>query len=159
MQLPESTIARLRTQLDCLPTILAGVSDDALELRSIPGRWCAREILAHLTRYQDVFVSRLRRIQTENRPVLARYRAEEDPELPSWINRGTAQILEALQTQREALVCEVEKMKGADLGRTAIHPRFGQMTLVQWLEFFLLHEAHHLLAVLQRSREQVNEDG
>jgi uncharacterized damage-inducible protein DinB len=154
MQLPESTALRLRTQLDCLPTILAGVTDDALERRSIPGKWSAREVLAHLARYQDVFLSRLRRLRTESNPILPRYRAEDDPEWPLWINRETTEIFEVLQAQREVLMHEVASMADADLTRTGIHPRFGQMTVVQWLEFFLLHEAHHLLAVLQRSREQ-----
>lgn len=155
MQLPESTALRLRIQLDCLPIILSEISDDALE-RSIPGKWSAREVLAHLARYQDVFLGRIRRLQTESNPMLPRYRAEDDPEWLSWITRRRTEVLQILRTQREILVHEVANMTAAQLARTAVHPRFGQMTTVQWLEFFLLHEAHHLLAVLQRSREYVD---
>jgi uncharacterized damage-inducible protein DinB len=153
VKLPESTALRLRTQLDCLPTILAGANPAALERHSVPGKWSARENLAHLARYQEAFISRIARIRRESRPTLARYRAEDDSEWPSWINRGVAEIMEALHAQRKTLVRQIETMSDEDLARTAIHPRFGEMTLGQWLEFFLLHEAHHLLAVLQRSRE------
>lgn len=156
MQVPESTALRLRTQLDSLPTILAGITNDALERQSVPGKWSGREILAHLARYQDVFLSRIRRIQTEGNPLLPRYRAEDDPEWPSWINREAKEILKTLHSQRTILVLEVESMTGADLARTSVHSCFGQMTVVQWLEFFLLREAHHLVAVLQRSREQLD---
>ena len=70
------------------------------------------------------------------------------------MNRETQDILQILSAQRTILVHKVQRMTSADLARKAIHPRLGHMTVVQWLEFFLLHEAHHLLAVLQRSREQ-----
>jgi hypothetical protein len=40
------------------------------------------------------------------------------------------------------------------LARIGMHTRLGELTLLQWLEFFLLHEAHHLLAVLQRAHER-----
>jgi uncharacterized damage-inducible protein DinB len=153
MRLPDSTALRLRTQLDCLATILAGIPSDALERRATPGKWSARENLAHLARYQEVFISRITCIQSESRPTLPRYRAEDDPEWGAWMSRPAAEIIEALHAGRKILLAQVEGMPDEDLARTAIHPRFGEMTLVQWMEFFLLHEAHHLLAVLQRSRE------
>ena len=30
----------------------------------------------------------------------------------------------------------------------SLHPRFGLLTVVDWTEFFLLHEAHHLYTML-----------
>jgi hypothetical protein len=50
------------------------------------------------------------------------------------------------------LVDSVEHLSPAELSRSGVHPQFGALTLVQWLEFFLLHEPHHLLAVMQRVR-------
>ena len=158
MQLPESTAFRLRTQLDCLSTILPGSLDEVLERRPIPEKWCPREILAHLARYQNLFLSRIHRIKTESNPLLSRYRAEDDPEWKSWIRLDSSEIFQILRTQRATLVQQVECMTTEDLARTATHPRFGEMTLLQWIEFFLLHEAHHLLTVLQRSREPIDSD-
>ena len=154
MPLPESTALRLRSQLDCLPTLLTGVTEEALARQLVSGKWSARQNLAHLARYQEVFLSRLRRMRSEQSPLLPRYRAEDDPAWPLWIDRATKDILKILSAQRTILMQEVQRMTNEDFARTAIHPRFGVMTTVEWLEFFLLHEAHHLLAVLQRSREQ-----
>jgi hypothetical protein len=39
-----------------------------------------------------------------------------------------------------------------DFARTGVHPKFGAMSLSLWLEFFLVHEAHHLYVVLQLVR-------
>ena len=38
------------------------------------------------------------------------------------------------------------------MNRVGVHPVFGLMTIPLWLEFFLLHEAHHLYVVLHRVR-------
>jgi hypothetical protein len=84
---------------------------------------------------------------------LPRYRAEDDPEWKSWATRSANEIFESLRAQRAVLIWQIEKLTDDELARTGIHSRFGEMTIVLWLEFFLLHEAHHLLTVLQRTRE------
>ena len=40
----------------------------------------------------------------------------------------------------------------AQLARTGVHPTLGEMALPLWIEFFLLHEAHHLYVVMKRAR-------
>jgi hypothetical protein len=35
------------------------------------------------------------------------------------------------------------------LDRTGIHPKYGKLNIIDWTEFFLLHEAHHLFAIFQ----------
>jgi Protein of unknown function (DUF1569) len=38
------------------------------------------------------------------------------------------------------------------MGRVGHHPAFGALNLRQWVQFFLMHEAHHLYVALVRSR-------
>jgi uncharacterized damage-inducible protein DinB len=153
MGLPESTAIRLRTQLGCLPTILAGISEDSLDRRPLPEKWSARENLAHLARYHEMFLERIERIRREDRPLLARYVAEDDPKWPQWAAVPVGELLTRLRALRAQMLELVQQLSDAELSRTAVHSRFGEMTLVEWLEFFLLHEAHHLLVVMQRARE------
>jgi hypothetical protein len=44
-------------------------------------------------------------------------------------------------------------MSPAESGRTGLHPTFGEMDVAGWLDFFLLHEAHHLYTALVRVGE------
>lgn len=62
-------------------------------------------------------------------------------------------VLARMHALRAELLAEIEKLSDKELARSAVHPRFGEMTLTQWLEFFLLHEAHHLFVAMQRARE------
>jgi len=142
----------LRTQLECLPILLRGVPEDALDKRPMAGKWSAREHLAHLARYEEMFLGRMRRIRSENRPLLPRYRAEDDAEWPQWTALPAAEILQSLRSLRTRLVNEAGQLTAAEFLRVGVHAKFGEMTLGLWLEFFLLHEAHHLLAVMQLVR-------
>jgi len=57
--------------------------------------------------------------------------------------------LTALRTELTELVCTLDEKQ---LVRTAVHPTLGEMALPLWIEFFLLHEAHHLYVVMKRAR-------
>jgi len=156
--LPETTAIRLRTQLDVLPLILGGAAEAggageaAVERRPAPGKWSAREQLAHLARHHEVTGERLRRILAEPEPALPRYRAEDDPAWPRWAALPLRTITAELAALRAGLVTAVAAIPPADLARRGVHPSLGAMPIPLWLEFFLLHEAHHLMAVVQLVR-------
>jgi hypothetical protein len=147
--LPEPTAVRLRTQLEVLPLLLDGTDPAAAERRPAPGKWSAREQLAHLGRHHEVTAERLRRILGEQEPVLPRYRAEEDPEWPRWAALPLPAIRGELAARRPVLVAAVEAIPASGLARRGVHTVLGALPIPLWLEFFLLHEAHHLYAVLQ----------
>jgi hypothetical protein len=153
---PRRTVAvRLHSQLNCVPTILAGVPGDALKRRPAADKWSANENLAHLARYHEAFRERIDRILKEDRPVFTRYRAEEDPQWPPWVAKSPDAILGELQSLRSQMISLFEGLSDVELLRSGVHPRFGDLTLLQWMEFFLLHEAHHLYTVMQRARESL----
>jgi uncharacterized damage-inducible protein DinB len=148
-----SRLQRCETQLqDFLAEALQGASLDTLARRAVPDKWSAHENLAHLARYHEIFLQRIDRILTEKSPVFPRYRAEEDPEWQSWSSLPTQQVLARLSSMRTKLMARLRSLSDEDFERTGIHPKFGTMSLTLWLEFFLVHEAHHLLAVLQLVR-------
>jgi hypothetical protein len=145
--LSEGTTTRLRTQLDVLRVILAHADPLTLDRRPPSGDWSGRENLAHLARHHDVFVGRLRRILTEDEPHLGRYRAEDDPEWPTWRTLTVADAVTRLLASRRELIRLLDESAPNDFTRIGVHPVLGRMSLALWLEFLLLHEAHHLYVV------------
>ena len=77
---------------------------------------------------------------------------EDDAEWPAWAALTTAEVLARLGARRAELIALFGGLSDADLARTAVHPVLGEMPLTLWLEFFLLHEAHHLYVVMKRGR-------
>ena len=152
MPLSPSSASRLAAQLDCLPALLAGAAPEALARRTRSGKWSVHENLAHLARHHAVVLDRVRRVLAEDRPKLPRYAAEEDAEWPAWAELAPEEILRRLTTLRSELTALVGGLTDAQLARTGIHPTLGEMALPLWIEFFLLHEAHHLYVVMKRAR-------
>jgi uncharacterized damage-inducible protein DinB len=146
------SLPRLATQLDALPLLLSGAPAEALRRRTASGKWSAHENLAHIARVSELFLGRVRRILSEDGPALLQYRAEDDPEWPAWAALYTDEVLRRLVSLRSELLRMVGGFTPADLARTGVHSRFGAMPLTLWIEFFLLHEAHHLYTILKRAR-------
>ena len=152
MSLDPSLLARLRGQLDGLPFILGGASAQQLKRRPASGKWSAHESIAHLARYHEVFRERLERLLAEDSPPLGRYRAEEDPGWPPWPAREPEDVQRRLRGLRSELLELVERLTPDQLERTGVHPLFGEMKVPEWIEFFLLHEGHHLYVIMSRAR-------
>lgn len=150
----EYQLIRLKTQLASVDLLFTSANAERIDRRPASGKWSARENLAHIGRYHEIFLERLHRILTEQSPKFERYRAEEDPGWQEWQSRHFEEIRTRLAALRLNLIDKIAGLKPPDYGRTGIHPSFGKMTLSLWLEFFLVHEAHHLYAILQRLREQ-----
>jgi hypothetical protein len=151
--LPPGLTQRVASQLDGLALIVRDVPPERLARRAVPGKWSAHENLAHLARYQRMFLDdRVRRILTEERPVLLRYRSEDDPEWPRWRVMTLEQTLAELTVGRRALMERLASCSDRELARIGVHPAFGAMTLSEWVEFFLIHEAHHLYIALTQAR-------
>lgn len=148
-----SRLQRCETQLqDFLAVTLSGVSVETLSANVVPGKWSAHEQLAHLARYHQVFLQRIDRILAEQAPEFSRYRAENDPEWVAWTSLPTPQVLVRISSMRAKLMARLRSLSEEDFERTGVHPTFGEMSLSLWLEFFLVHEAHHLYVILQLVR-------
>lgn len=61
--------------------------------------------------------------------------------------RSSDAVLAILYSARRDLVGTLDSLSADEWGRVGIHPVLGPMELVEWLDFFLLHEAHHLYTV------------
>lgn len=144
---------RFETQLrEFLDECLRGVAVETVSEPRFEGKWSALENLAHLARYQEIFVERVEKILARENPAFSIYRAEEDPEWDAWRALAYKEVLARMTASREKIVARLKSLSTDDYARTGIHPRFGEMTLALWLEFFLAHEGHHLYAVLQQVR-------
>jgi uncharacterized damage-inducible protein DinB len=151
----QSRLQRCETQLqDFLAVALSGISLDTLRASPVSDKWSAHEQLAHLARYHQIFLQRIDRILAEQAPEFPRYRAEDDPEWPAWKSLPTPQVLVRISSMRAKLIARLRSLSDEDFDRAGVHPKFGAMSLALWMEFFLVHEAHHLYAVLQLVRSK-----
>jgi len=150
---PSEFLHRLDQQQEALLRMLGDPDPRDLDHPPAQNVWSAREHLAHLGRYHEIFRQRLARMRAEDAPSLGRYRAPDDPGFAAWAALPFAEILTRLTRVRAQLADDVRSLEPADLERRGSHPLFGTITMAGWLDFFLVHEAHHHYTMLIRLHE------
>lgn len=151
MTVVQSQIDHLNRQSELLQRALRAFSAEKFENRT-PNKWSAREHFAHLARHQETYIHRIRRILNEEKPALPSYLAEEDAEWPEWHRLPLNEIETRWITQRSDLIELLQRTSPDHVHCIGIHSTLGELTLLEWLDFFLVHEGHHLLSILKLIR-------
>ena len=153
MALSISITTRLQHQHETLFELIEGLSEEQLKLRVIPDKWSVFEQIVHLTTYQPFHILRLQRIEKESDPVFNRYVADTDPAFLEGCKKSLKELVAQLNEQRNFINNHLLNMPATTLQRTGRHPKFGLLSVGEWTEFFLLHEAHHLFSIFKLVRE------
>ncbi|MDO6433426.1 DinB family protein [Flavitalea sp. BT771] len=153
MPLSASISTRLRHQHESLREITGDLAEIALKQRVNPDKWSAFEHIAHLAAYQPAFISRLEKIATAPTPSFERYVAEKDPQFYACLDKPLAALWELISAQAAQINTILAQTNEAGLLRTGLHPKYGLLTVTQWTEFYLLHEAHHLFTLFMLTQD------
>jgi hypothetical protein len=145
----QSLLDRLTSQPDALTHLLGGLPDNQLAQRPLTDKWSIQENIAHLGRYQEIFLTRIQEIIKGDQPVFGRYVAEEDPGFSEWLSLSWTDLMERFLGERAMLNAFLSILHQEQLTQTGSHPLFGSMSVEGWTEFFLLHEAHHFFTILK----------
>ena len=131
-----------------LGLILDGLSSAEVEKRPAPGKWCVREIIAHLADCEIAWSWRLRQVLGEDHAVLQPF--EQD----AWAKMYDAYTLDAAWASFKALrawnVALVGALSEADRKKGYTHPERGEETLWTLVEIMAGHDLHHLAGLTKR---------
>jgi hypothetical protein len=153
MDVYTSLTDRLKTQHEAIPKIISTTNSNQLLVRPQPDNWNIVDNIAHLTRYQEVFIERINQILIQQEPYFGRYSADEDPEFEKFRSINTGPLIKQINKDRNAIYNLVTGISGKQLNRCGVHKKFGSLNVIQWTEFFLLHEAHHIFTIFQLSHD------
>ena len=153
MKIYTSLSDRLKTQHLAIAEIIKDVQAERMILRPSPEKWNIHDNIAHLTKYQIIFIERINKILDEDVPQFGRYKAEDDPEFETFRKQNDEELVKCLNEQRIKINELIYSLSEKDLERTGIHKKFGHLNIIQWIEFFLLHEAHHIFTIFQLAND------
>ena len=149
MPLSNSISSRLEFQHQTIGELIQGYSEEKLKIRTIPDKWSPFENIVHLVLYQLVFQQRIVRILIESNPLFRRYVAENDPAFDEYLQHPLEQLKDSLYSARKQIYQQLHGIPDDQLLLTGQHPLYGTLSLIQWTEFFLLHESHHLFTIFK----------
>ena len=144
-----SLTERLKDQHKTIAFIIIKLNNRQLNQHVVKGKWTIHENIAHLAKYQPVFIDRIRKILAMDNPEFAAYKAEDDDEFEIYCAFTTYELLKKISADREVIFHLITHLTADRLERTGSHSKYGKLTVLEWTEFFLLHEAHHLFTIFQ----------
>ena len=153
MSLSTSINTRLHHQHETIRELIKGLSEEQLIQKVIPGKWSVLEQIAHLAAYQPVFLERIRKMEKEQGLSFERYVADNDPAFHESCKKTLKELLDDINTQRFLVINHLTSLSEQSLRCTGRHLKFGWLTITEWTEFFLLHEAHHLFSIFMLTSE------
>jgi hypothetical protein len=140
---------RLKNQHQAIRFIIEKPDNTRLTKQLIQGKWTIKDNIAHLAKYQPVFLNRVKLILANDNLVFERYKAENDPEFETWRQYDLSTLLDKLDEDRINIFNTITDLTPAELSKTGVHKKYGALTIMEWTEFFLLHEAHHIFTIFQ----------
>jgi hypothetical protein len=138
--LSNSLLSRLQYQHETIYELVKGLIPDELKQRINPDKWSAFENIVHLVAYNPTFLNRIDIILNEERPVFDPYVADNDPHFRSCLEKPFEVLMQDLQNERAMIFNAITGLNSNQLDRKALHKKYGEMSLLKWTEFFLLHE-------------------
>lgn len=102
--------------------------------------WSCRDVVAHLSAIEPLYLARLRRIVAEDKPTVAALYPDEsthDTTLP------TAALAERFLTIREVTIAWLREISAGDWQRPAIHETKGPTTLRFLVQDLVAHDIEH----------------
>jgi hypothetical protein len=149
-------IARYAAGYDEVVEALAGFTPEMLTAQPLAGKWSAAEIVQHLADSEMTSALRLRRLLTEDRPVIHGYDQELYATRLFYNQRDLAPALEAFRSARATTVQLLNLMSEDDWRREGTHTESGRYTTEDWLTIYARHahqhaeQIRHLREVLSR---------
>lgn len=128
---------------DDVADALKGFPAGQLTAHPIPGKWSAAEIVHHLADSETTSALRLRKLLTEEFPVIHGYDQEHYARVLRYNERDIAPSLEAFRAARATTAQILSLMTEKDWAREGWHTESGRYTVERWLEIYAAHAAGH----------------
>ena len=147
-----SLVCRLKTQHLAVAEIVKHIDEQRLNHRPEPGKWSIKDNIAHLVSYQPVFIGRLHQMLKGDTPVFKAYRADDEADFVQARGWSLEDLLSKLNGNRRQILELITNLPDNQLSLKGTHLKYGTLTLTEWTEFFLLHEAHHLFTIFKLAK-------
>ena len=134
---------------------LAGFTPETLTAHPLPGKWSAAEIVQHLADSEMTSAIRLRRLLTEDNPVIYGYDEAFYATRFGYNGRDIAPAMEAFRAARATTVQILERLTEEDWQRKGTHSESGAYGVEIWLETYAAH-AHGHASQIRRLRETLS---
>ena len=149
-------IDQYRAGYDEVAQALEGFPPDKLTAHPIEGKWSATEIVHHLADSETTSGLRLRRLLSEDHPLIQGYDQDVYASELKYNQREIGPALDLFRGTRACTAQLFDFMSDADWHREGTHSESGSYSAEDWLKIYAAH-AHNHAAQIRRLREALAE--
>jgi hypothetical protein len=101
------------------------------------------ENIGHLIEIDPLYVDRIDRILSEERPVFAPFDPDAGVRAADYQHKSVAELLDTYVTQRQATIDGLSTIEPDELTRVGIHAKFGEVSIARLVELLADHDEIH----------------
>jgi hypothetical protein len=131
---------------------VAGMTQEQLLARPIPGKWSTLEVICHLADFEIVHADRIKRVIAENEPTLIGGDQELFAARLAYHERDTEEELLLVELVRKQVARILRTLKPGDFQRRGIHSEFGPMTLQACIQQCVSGIPHHVRFIEEKKK-------
>lgn len=133
---------------------VAGMTDDQLNAKPVPGRWSTRQVICHVTDCEIVYADRMKRVLVEDNPPMLNLDPDAFVAELAYDQRDVEeelQVIEATRRHMSRILCTLEP---GHFQRTGNHSTDGPLTLENLLQRITGHIPHHIKFIEEKRAAQ-----
>ena len=135
-----------------LRTAVAGMTQEHLLARPIPGKWSTLEVICHLADFEIVFADRIKRIIAEHEPTLLSGDENLFAARLAYHKRNADEELLLIALIRQQVAHILRHLKPEGFLRRGLHSEYGPMTLEAVVEHITEHIPHHVRLIEEKKK-------
>jgi hypothetical protein len=136
-------LERFRRGPELLAVVLTGVFGDEEDFTPAPGKWSARQIIAHIADSELVAAHRFRQMLAETNPTLVAFDQDRWTANLDYARRKPKQSLETFRRIRAENYDLLKDLPPAAFDRTGNHTERGVLSVLNLLETMAQHAESH----------------
>lgn len=130
--------------------LTSGLSNEQLAQRVEEGKWSLRELVAHLSRLQDIFKQRVSAMIQHDGPQITSYMPENDPDFEAFSSRPGDLIVKEFLDGRQKFISWMRTLEPQQWHRAGKHAEYPFYDVHFAVDYMSHHEAHHIYQMFQR---------
>src|SRR5450759_4106967 len=129
---------------DRVRRLIRGLTERQLETKPAPGKWCIKEIVAHLADGEVILGSRYRFIGADDQPPLPGYDQDAFVERLGPMNAKAADLADDFAMARAVNLGLLERLPEAAWDRVGLHAERGEESIRSLVTTYAGHDRIHL---------------
>jgi len=140
----QQIVDALRALPSQIEELVQGLSEDALRWRPSPHDWSIKEVCCHLRDSSEIDGERIRRMLSEDDPLLPPYDQEALARERDYQSEGMPLVLTALRAFSGGLAYLLENLGEEEWQRGGRHEERGPISIAQYAQLLADHAREHL---------------